>query len=236
MMCENMAGSRNTSSKTGKRLLEELQQKASELSTILASEGAVSAAAAPPNQAGPSSSSSRHMPSFRNQFMSSSNPFRGKGKGKGKSVVKGPFMRDIILLTGPDVNTVPRQAKRVWLMENGFVISGFQLQKEWSECIVEVSLREAFEEKIPAGVDFEILMPVHSTLVRPTLAPGQVLNGVMVHRIFKEKPIYIRPVKEICDVSISRTKRSLETSNEDEERVETPKAQVTFWLFVCPFK
>ena len=69
MMCENMAGSRNTSSKTGKRLLEELQQKASELSTILASEGAVSAAAAPPNQAGPSSSSSRHMPSFRNQFM-----------------------------------------------------------------------------------------------------------------------------------------------------------------------
>ena len=95
MMCENMAGSRNTSSKTGKRLLEELQQKASELSTILASEGAVSAAAAPPNQAGPSSSSSRHMPSFRNQFMSSSNPFRGKGKGKGKSVVKGPFMRDI---------------------------------------------------------------------------------------------------------------------------------------------
>ena len=113
-------------------------------------------------------------------------------------------------------------------MENGFAISGFQLQKEWSECIVEVSLREAFEifeETIPAGVDFEILMPVHSTLVKPTLAPGQVLNGVMVHRICKEKPIYIRPVKEICDVDIASTKRSLETINEDEERVETPKAR-----------
>ena len=73
---------------------------------------------APPNQAGPGSSSS---------------PFRGKGKGKGKSVVKGPFMGDFILLTGTDVNTVPRQAKRVRLMENGFAISGFQLQKEWSE-------------------------------------------------------------------------------------------------------
>lgn len=81
-------------------------------------------------------------------------------------------------------------------------------------------------------------MPVHSTLVKPTLAPGQVLNGVMVHGIFKEKPIFIRPVEEICDVGISSTKRSLETSNEDEDRVETPKAKVTlsfrlstFWLF-----
>lgn len=77
---ENMAASRNASSKAGKRLLEELQQKASELSTILASEVAFAPAAAPPNQAGPGSSSSRHMPSFRNQFMSSSNPFRGKEK------------------------------------------------------------------------------------------------------------------------------------------------------------
>lgn len=81
-------------------------------------------------------------------------------------------------------------------------------------------------------------MPVHSTLVKPSLAPGQVLNGVMVQRIYKEKPIYIRPVEEICDVGISSTKRSQETSNEDEDRVETPKAKVTltfrlstFWLF-----
>jgi len=33
-------------------------------------------------------------------------------------------MRDVILLTGPDINSVPRQAKRVWLVENGFVMSG----------------------------------------------------------------------------------------------------------------
>ena len=53
--------------------------------------------------------------------------------------------------------------------------------------------RLAYEKRmIPVGVDFEILIPVHSTLVKPTLAPGQVLNGVMVHRIFKEKTIYIQ--------------------------------------------
>ena len=215
-----MASNRNTSSDQGKRLLEELQQKASQLSTLLGSQ------AAKPNQAGSSTSSNRsYMPSFRRNFQSSSNPFRGKGKGK--SVVKGPFMRDVILLTGPDVNSVPRQAKRVRLMENGYVISGFQLQKEWSECVVEACLREAFEEKIPVGVDFEILMPVHSTLVKPTLAPGQVLNGVMVHRILKEKPIYVRPFAEICDVCISSIKRSRETSEEDDFIAQTPKVKNT---------
>ncbi|XP_068719442.1 uncharacterized protein [Montipora capricornis] len=126
-------------------------------------------------------------------------------------------MRDVILLTGPDVNKVPRQGKRVWLMENGFMISGFELQKQWSECVVEACLREAFEEKIPIGVDFEILMPVHSTLVKPTLAPGQSLNGVMVHRVFKEKPIYIRPFQEICDDSICSIKRYRESSPNQED-------------------
>ena len=132
-------------------------------------------------------------------------------------------MRDVILLTGPDINSVPRQAKRVWLVENGFVMSGFQLQKEWSKCVVEACLREAFEEKIPVGVDLEILMPVHSTLVKPTLAPGQVLNGVMVHRIFKEKPIYLRPFEEIYDVCCSSVKRSREASQENDLVATSPK-------------
>ncbi|KAJ7370632.1 hypothetical protein OS493_031047 [Desmophyllum pertusum] len=102
-------------------------------------------------------------------------------------------------------------------MENGFMISGFQLQKEWSECVVEACLREAFEDKIPLGVDFEILMPVHSTLIKLTLAPGQSLNGVMVHRVFEEKPIYIRPFQEICDVSSCSIKRYRETSPDQED-------------------
>ena len=195
--------SSDASAAAGKRILEELQQKATELSTLLGSETATQSAVPPPNQSG--SASRTYMPSFRRQFCnssSSSNTYRGRGKGKVKSVVKGPFMRDVILLTGADVNKVPRQGKRVWLMENGFTISGFELQKEWSECVVEACLREAFEEKIPIDVDFEILMPVHSTLVKPTLAPGQSLNGVMVHRVFREKPIYIRPFQDIGDDSI----------------------------------
>ena len=40
--------------------------------------------------------------------------------------------------------------------------------------MVEACVKEAFEGKIPDGVDLEILTPVHSTLVKPTLAAGQV--------------------------------------------------------------
>ena len=71
--------------------------------------------------------------SFQRQCTNSGhNRFRGKGKGK--SVVKGPFMRDMILLTGSDINSVPRQGKRMWLMENGHVISRFQLQRVVRVC------------------------------------------------------------------------------------------------------
>ena len=89
--------------------------------------------------------------------------------------------------------------------------------------MVEACIREAFEEKIPVGVDLEILVAVHSTLVKRTLAPGQVLNGVMVHRIFKEKPIYLRPFEEIYDVCCSSVKRSREASQENDLVATSPK-------------
>lgn len=101
------------------------KKKASELSTLLGSDTEKQSEASTSNQS--SSVRRSYMPSFRTQFHPSSNTFRGKGKGKGKSVVKGSFMRDVISLPGPNVNKAPRQTKQVWLIENGFVISGFQL-------------------------------------------------------------------------------------------------------------
>ena len=86
-----------------------------------------------------------------------------------------------------DDTIVPRQGVRVWLSEHGHILSGFEFFKEWNACQVELAIKEAFEDKLSAHTDFEILMSVHSTLVVPTLAPGQNgLNGVMIHRIFKE--------------------------------------------------
>ena len=97
----------------GKRILEELQQKASELSSLLGNDvekNPEGTACLPNRSAGPSVSRSSYMPTFRRQFCTSSNisTFRGKGKGKGKgkNAVQGPFMRDVILLPGPDVTSL----------------------------------------------------------------------------------------------------------------------------------
>ncbi len=130
--------------------------------------------------------------------------FQGRSGGSKPKKPKqpcGPFLRDLVLLTGPEDTIVPRQGVRVWLSEHGHILSGFEFYKEWNACQVELAIKEAFEDKIPAHTDFEILMSIHSSLVAPNLAPGQKgLNGVMIHRIFKGlKPVYVRPADQIVD-------------------------------------
>ena len=67
-----------------------------------------------------------------------------------------------------------------------------------SEIDVETKIFEAFSDKIPPLVDVEILISVHSKLVKPTLAPGQQgINGVILHRLFKNKPVYVRPSTQL---------------------------------------
>ena len=106
---EKMASSENLCDK-GKRIVQELQKKASEQSTILGSEVPEKSGSNPPQQASSCSSSHSCMTSFRRPFNTSCyNPFHEKRKGNRKSAVKGSFMRDVILLTGPDFNSVPRQ-------------------------------------------------------------------------------------------------------------------------------
>ena len=120
-----------------------------------------------------------------------------------------PFLRDLILLSGPDETSVPRQGARVLLVENGHVINACRFTKDLSDALVETTIIEAFEGKIPPNVDIELLMSVHTSLVQPTLAPGQCgIDGVILHRLFKQKPVYVRPSRVLlntrtdCQVNI----------------------------------
>ena len=62
---------------------------------------------------------------------------------------------------------------------------------------VETRIIEIFNGKIPDLVDIEILMSVHTTLVAPTLDPDQLgIDGVILHRLYNNKPVYIRPDTE----------------------------------------
>ena len=49
----------------------------------------------------------------------------------------------------------------------------------------------------------KVLMPVHSRLMAPVLAPGQVLSGFLLHKVFKDKPVYIRPIRTTLDMEPS---------------------------------
>ena len=118
-------------------------------------------------------------------------------------------MRDLILLSGPDETSVPHQGARVLLVENGHVINACRFTKDLSDALVETTIIEAFEGKIPPNVDIELLMSVHISLVQPTLAPGQCgIDGVILHRLFKQKPVYVRPSRVLlntrmdCQVNI----------------------------------
>ncbi|XP_046860319.1 uncharacterized protein LOC124453576 isoform X2 [Xenia sp. Carnegie-2017] len=109
-----------------------------------------------------------------------------------------PFLRDLILLGGPNASVVPRQGARLALMERGHMISGCRFTKAMNAAQVEIAIMEAFADKIPAGVDIEILMSMHTSLVVPSLAHGQIgIDGAILQRLFQSKPVYVRPNKQI---------------------------------------
>ena len=125
-----------------------------------------------------------------------------------KKVSNRPFSRDIILPSGPDDNDMPRQGSNVFLQQNGHIISAFEFHKEWSDIDVEIELRQAFQGTLPDDVDIEIVHSVHTTLLKPTLAPGQYLTGSVINRVFSNnKPVYVRPSKQILSQPINNREK-----------------------------
>ncbi len=100
-----------------------------------------------------------------------------------------------MLLGGPNDTTVPRQGAR-------HIINGCQFTKSMSAAEIETRITEVFDGKIPNLVDIELLVSVDTTLVKPNLAPDQLgIDGVILHRLFKNKPVYIRPSRELLNCS-----------------------------------
>ena len=102
---------------------------------------------------------------------------------------KNSILGDLIIFTGPTVNVVSQQGKRMTLSEHGHVPNACQFFK--------VIVMEAFEETIPRLVDIEVLMSVQNKLVKPSLTPGQkgITGVILQNRLFKNKYVYIRPSK-----------------------------------------
>lgn len=137
-------------------------------------------------------------PRFRLRHNFPQTTSRGRKKDKG---VAGPFTKDVILLSGPEDDTVPRQGSRVWLMENQHILCGVQLRKEWDSTKLISFFKNLFPSKLMDSDEIEILLSVHFKLLPPTLAPGQLFTGFVLQKIFKDKPIYIRPSRQILEMN-----------------------------------
>ena len=142
----------------------------------------------------------------------------------------GPFIRDLILLAGPNDGHIPRQGTKVLLQEHGHVINAFEFMKEWSDVEIILQIQAAFQEKLPNGVDFEIVHSVHTSLIPPTLAAGQSLTGSVLCRIFRDnKPIYVRPAVQILKEAPTRIEKHQDTENvyeDDDDSLMTSSLNV----------
>ncbi|KAJ8009048.1 hypothetical protein DPEC_G00084790 [Dallia pectoralis] len=77
------------------------------------------------------------------------------------------------------------------------------MYKSWDSRTVIMEMKEAFKEKIPMDSRIELLMACGTKLVAPKLHSGQELSGLIIHKIFKSKAIYVRPSNDLpCKVSI----------------------------------
>ena len=151
-------------------------------------------------------------------------PYSKRTCPKTPAVAKGPFFRDVVLLVGQNSDSVPRQTNKVWLSENGHILTACCLQKEWTAEEVAHNLRSLFGTKIPGHSDIQVLASVHTKLLPPTLAPGQVLDGVVMHRLFKTKPVYLKPSVQIIE---SAPKTVLDDFKEDSDDDFPPMYEAT---------
>ena len=142
-----------------------------------------------------------------------------KGSRAQASNKKGPFTVDLLLLPNPTMDIVPKQAPKVELIEKGHFVIGAQLMKEWTPSEIMHKIRQMFGAVIPEATDFTLCTSVNAKIVRPILAPGQILDGFLVHRIFKNKTIYVRPDATLLDMDEGppNKKSFVDISYSDEE-------------------
>ena len=149
---------------------------------------------------------------IRRSFPTRQRPSPSTGRAKKRKAACGDnraFLRELVLLSGPNDTVVPRQGARVLLSEHGHIINGCQFTKNMSAAQVETRIMEVFDGKIPNLVDIELLMSVHNALVIPNLAPDQKgIDSVIVHRLFKNKPVYIRPSCELLNFTERQMRQS----------------------------
>lgn len=64
------------------------------------------------------------------------------------SKLHSTFTKEVVLLTSPADNVVPKQQSKQNLYQLGHVLSAVQISKDWSENQVLQNLKDFFKEKL----------------------------------------------------------------------------------------
>lgn len=67
---------------------------------------------------------------------------------------------------------------------------------KWSYDDIVIHIRDLFRRFIN-DIDFEVMVPMSGQLIKPSLPPGEELDGINLKSIFHQKVIYIRPFQKI---------------------------------------
>nr|XP_046254833.1 uncharacterized protein LOC124064426 [Scatophagus argus] len=118
------------------------------------------------------------------------------------------FNKDVILLPNPSWAIVCKQGTKVWLHKHGHILSAFEFQKVWDHQTVIQHIRDGFGERIPEDVSLQFLMACGNKLVSPKLQKGQELNGILIHKVYKTKALYVKPSRMLLSGVCSLKPRS----------------------------
>ncbi|XP_076141258.1 uncharacterized protein LOC143123864 isoform X2 [Alosa pseudoharengus] len=111
------------------------------------------------------------------------------------------FNKDVVLLPDPSWTVVCKQGPKLWLHNQGHILSAFEFKKVWDHQTIINRIREGFGDRIPADVSLQLLMPCGNKLVLPKLQGGQELTGMLIHKVYRTKSLYIRPSRELLTIS-----------------------------------
>ncbi|KAK7171913.1 hypothetical protein R3I93_004269 [Phoxinus phoxinus] len=119
------------------------------------------------------------------------------------------FNKDIILLPNPSWEVVCKQHPKVRLHNHGHILNAFELHKAWDHQTVMERIRDGFGDRLPEDVSLQFLMACGNKLVSPTLQEGQDLNGMLIHKVYKTKALYVRPSRTLLSDSESEDENEL---------------------------
>ncbi|XP_063755391.1 uncharacterized protein LOC134874991 [Eleginops maclovinus] len=145
----------------------------------------------------------------------------GTRKTRARAQQHGHFNKDVILLPNPSLDVVCKQRPKVRLHKHGHILSAFEFQKAWDHRTVIDRIRQGFGEHIPEDVSLQLVMSCGNKLVSPKIQEGQELNGMLIHKVFKTKALYVRPSRTLLTDSeeeseLSATDRSTAKDSDED--------------------